>query len=77
MNVRDLMTLLADMDPDAEVRLMLQPNYPFEHKLRGVAVRSDFQEELNPGQSADDVLLLEGGQVGYGNADAFDNARQL
>jgi hypothetical protein len=73
MNVRDLMTLLADMDPDAEVRLMLQPNYPFEHKLRGVAVRHQF-EELDPSEEgANVVFLLEGGQVGYGNSDAFDN----
>jgi hypothetical protein len=75
MKVRELMELLSEVDPEATVRLLLQPNYPFEHNILGLAVRSDFQESLMQGESDNDVLLLEGNQIGYGNKDAFQNRR--
>lgn len=37
MNVQDLMNLLKDMDPNAEVRLATQPNHPLAFELGGVA----------------------------------------
>ncbi len=36
VTVAELITLLADMPSDSEVRVMTQPHYPFEHKLDGV-----------------------------------------
>jgi len=76
MKVKELMELLSEVDPDANVRLMLQPRYPFEHGIRGIAIRSDFQEVEGSDLSGGDVFILEGGQLGYGNSDAFDNARK-
>ena len=74
MRVRDLMTLLGEMNPDAEVKLMVQPSWPFECSLKGVAVRHQFQEEgeVSNGEP-DDVFLLQGNQLGYGNPEAWDH----
>jgi len=33
MRVRDLIDQLKSMNPDAEVRLAIQPSWPFEHSL--------------------------------------------
>ena len=33
MTVKELMELLEEQDPEAEVRLMEQPNWPFEYSL--------------------------------------------
>jgi hypothetical protein len=69
MRVRELIEILAAMDPDADVRIMSQPNYPFEHVLAGVAVRSDFSDpdaDATPRGASRDVFLLEGAQLGYG-----------
>jgi hypothetical protein len=35
MTVQELIEMLQDMNPDAEVRLMYQPNYPLESRLQG------------------------------------------
>jgi hypothetical protein len=42
MKVQDLIDLLGDCDPDAEVRIMSQEGWPFENGIRGVAVREEF-----------------------------------
>jgi len=44
MKVSDLIELLEGMDPDADVFIMAQPSWPFEHGLSGVCQRSDFTE---------------------------------
>jgi hypothetical protein len=44
MKVSELIELLSDLDPNAEVYMMSQRNYPFEVALDGVAVREDFAE---------------------------------
>ena len=41
MKVQELMELLADCDPDAEVLLASQPHWPFEYDVYGVAARKD------------------------------------
>src|SRR5690606_27099311 len=38
MKVRDLIEILEDQDPDAEVLVMSQENWPFENAIAGVAV---------------------------------------
>ena len=77
MKVRDLLTMLADVDPEANVLLGTQPGYPMEYALRGVAVRSDFSgaEDTGAGARPNDVLLLEGAHLRYGTRDAWDQAR--
>jgi hypothetical protein len=44
MTVSDLISLLQDCDPDAEVRLMMQESWPFECAIDGVAVRSELAD---------------------------------
>jgi hypothetical protein len=44
MKVRELIAVLEDLDPEAAVYIMSQPNYPFEHAVSGVTVREDFTE---------------------------------
>lgn len=38
MNVRDLIAELSSMDPDADVRVAVQPSYPMEADFLGVTV---------------------------------------
>ena len=68
MNVQELIELLEDCDPEAEVRLAHQPGWPLAFELRGVAVP---EEDVEPLPDADDaggdlpepgvVWLVEGG----------------
>jgi hypothetical protein len=44
MKVHELIAILQELDADADVYIMSQPNYPFEHTVRGVSVREDFTE---------------------------------
>ena len=39
MTVEQLISILQDCDPKAEVLLASQPTYPFEYRLAGVTVR--------------------------------------
>jgi len=38
MTVQDLLALLEDLNPDLEVRLAYQPNYPLWSNLAGISV---------------------------------------
>ena len=82
MTVSELMGLLEDCDPNAEVLVMSQPSWPFENSIMGVAVRSeisgedDDDEEEAPssrddGARPNDVFILEGQQLRYGSRDAW------
>lgn len=42
---RDRRELLEDHDPDAEVMIMSQENWPFENAVAGVAVREEMIED--------------------------------
>lgn len=42
MKVSQLISLLQDCDEDAEVRIMMQPTWPFENAIDGIAIRSEF-----------------------------------
>lgn len=37
MNVREMIEILSEMDPDAEVRLATQPNWPLQSTVAGIA----------------------------------------
>ena len=41
MKVSELIELLEEQDPDAEVLVMSQPNWPFELGLAGVTTREE------------------------------------
>lgn len=41
MNVRHLIEYLEEQDPDAEVYIMSQQNWPFEQAIRGVTTREE------------------------------------
>lgn len=47
MTVSELINLLEDADPDAEVRIMSQENWPFENAIRGIAIRDEMVEDCD------------------------------
>lgn len=53
MTVAQLIEILEGMDEEAEVRLAIQPNYPFEHGI-GEVVEVDGK-----------VYIAEKSQIGY------------
>ena len=83
MTVEELIDLLSDYPEDAEVRLMVQSNWPFEHTLAGVVAKSEIHDPEEDEDDADDdeveeeiVYLLEGTQLGYGSSAAWANAQR-
>ena len=80
MTVAQLIALLEECDPDAEVRIMSQEDWPFENGILGVNVRENFagdcdeddcevDDELLP----NDVFIVEGEQERYGSKAAWRN----
>lgn len=67
MKVSELIELLEEQDPDAEVLVMSQPNWPFELGLAGVTTREEMlradRDEDGDGDDDDDEQepRLEGG----------------
>lgn len=86
MRIQDLIDQLTVMveeeglDPSTEVRLMNQPDYPFEYKIVGVVTKhqiareDDEDSEMPKPGDKDVVYLLEGTQIGYGTKTAWDCA---
>jgi len=75
MKVSQLISILSECDPDANVFTMQQPNWPFEYSVAGVSVREEFsnldEDELPAGCAPSDVFLVEGSQLRYGSRDAW------
>lgn len=87
MKVSELIELLEEQDPDAEVLVMMQKNWPFECALAGVTTRDemlradaeerdeDDGEQAEPrvesGTAKSDVFLVEGEQLRYGSKTAW------
>lgn len=84
MKVSELIELLQDQDPDAEVMIMSQESWPFENAVAGVAVREEFDDDdedceddereeprYEKGTAANDVFLVEGQQLRYGSKAAW------
>ena len=85
MKVSELIELLQDQDPDAEVMIMSQESWPFENAVAGVAVREEFVDDddedceddereepcYEKGTAANDVFLVEGQQLRYGSKAAW------
>lgn len=89
MKVRDLIEILEDQDPDAEVLIMSQQSWPFENAIAGIAVREEIVEDdedlddeereeprYEKGTAANDVFIVEGQQLRYGSKAAWDAARR-
>ena len=88
MKVSELSELLEEQDPDAEVLVMSQENWPFECAIAGVATRdeilradADERDEdderadcLEPGAHRNDVFIVEGEQLRYGSKTAWNVA---
>lgn len=89
MKVSELIELLEEQDPDAEVLVMMQQNWPFECSLAGVTTREemlradrdadgdgdeDEEPRLERGTAKSDVFLVEGEQLRYGSKTAWSVA---
>ena len=80
MTVGDLIEILEDLDPEANVYLMNQSTWPFEYSLAGVAVREEFERDDEDGEvssradgtAPSDVFLCEGTQLRYGSKNAWN-----
>ena len=77
MIVQDLIDMLKQCNRDAEVYLMTQPSFPKESEIYGVVMRKDFFDEdedspLDKHMNEDDVIILRGDQLCYGNPKAWD-----
>ncbi len=85
MRVKELMEVLKDLEPDAQVIIASQPNWPFEVELTCVVTRAECEERdaesqqrptLDRGMAPTDVLLVEGQQLRYGSKTPFLLARR-
>ena len=76
MKVRQLLDLLSEYSPEAEVRLIHQPNYPLLSALGGVVGESEVRDHEGGdlGDEPEVVYLLEGEPLGYGRANAWEAA---
>ena len=77
MKVQKLIDLLSEYSPEAEVRIMHQPRYPLESTLGGVVGENEIKqrEGCDLGYAPEVVYLLEGRQIGYGRAVAWEASR--
>lgn len=93
MTIQELIDELEDMrdafGEDAEVRLMMQPNWPLEYSIGGIndseAIKEarkyddeEYDEDEDEGPDPDDdsepiVYLLEGRQLCYGDKYAWND----
>lgn len=84
MKVSELIEILEDQDPDAEVLIMSQQSWPFENAVHGVAAREDLRDDDDDDDEHDDgrrstresgapsdVFIVEGAQLRYGSKAAW------
>lgn len=78
MKVSQLLDLLAEYSPEAEVRLLHQRSYPLQSALGGVVGESEVRDHEGGalGDEPEVVYLLEGQPLGYGRANAWAAAEQ-
>lgn len=63
MTVEELQSYLEGCDPWMEVRLAMQPSWPFEYSIQTAMVVE--MEERQDGVKEDVLFLFEGTQLGY------------
>jgi hypothetical protein len=79
MKVKELMEVLQDLEPNAQVLIASQPNWPFEIELAGIVTRAECGDEPEPSSlkgAPTDVFLVEGQQLRYGSKTPFRLARK-
>ena len=64
MKVKELMDVLKDLEPDAQVLIASQPNWPFEIELSGVVTRAECDAPDEDGVAVDDAFDAEALAVG-------------
>jgi hypothetical protein len=84
MTVGELREILEDMDDDAQVFIMAQSHWPFEHDVQGAVQRCELYAEDGDEDCAgpdedemgdlrpSDVFLVEGTQLRYGSKSAWN-----
>jgi len=80
MKVKELIESLRECDPEANVVLTTQPRWPLEYQIAGLVTREGCRDEsgliqAGAGQAPNDVILVEGEQLGYGEREAWAAAR--
>lgn len=65
MTVIELREALEQMPDEAEVRLAMQPSWPFEYSIMDVIPMEPDEEEPEEDDPIRIVYLVEGSQLGY------------
>ena len=71
MTVGELKEMLDGLDDDTEVRLAMQPAWPFEYSISSVEVILEEKDEEGKDEEGNDLIptetvyLVEGEQLGY------------
>lgn len=83
MTISEMIAQLEEQlenEGDIEVRIMSQPNWPFEYEIEGLISRKEIAERnYDPADDEPEdkepscVFVLEGRQVCYGNKDAWEH----
>lgn len=55
MTVEELIEQLSDMNPNAEVRLAIQPRYPFEYEIQDEVVETEDEAETSLNEFLNDM----------------------
>lgn len=76
MTVQELIDELERYDPEAEVRFLAQPSWPFEYFIAAVLEATDQPPDLSSYRETPTprVLLVERRQACYGDKGHFDGA---
>jgi hypothetical protein len=80
MTVREMREMLEAYHDDAPVRIMSQPNWPFEYDIEGIWVNENDDEDdafVNDESGHKPVFLVEGYQRGYGTKRAWDECERF
>ena len=74
MTVQELINELDGFAPEAEIRFLAQPSWPFEYTIAAVVEASDRPPDLSGYRETPSkrVLLIEGRQACYGDKRAFE-----
>ena len=72
MKVQDLINELEDLDPEMEIRVVIQPSAPIEYEVKGMVLQSELETSSTAPNENDVLFLLVGKQIGYVNKKIFD-----
>jgi hypothetical protein len=72
MKVQDLLNVLEDLNPEMEIRVVIQPSAPIEYEVKGMVLQSEVETAYTAPNENDVLFLLAGKQIGYTNKKVFD-----